>query len=390
MTKKARSTKKPERIVVGPVRAAVIASRGDKGGWYWRAVRYEDGKEHTVWTGRGSREEVERALASLVGRGEHIRRQRPQAGDITTVRDLLECWITDVAERGEHAPLSVRTFRNHARALLRHLGEQAVSTLNTDVLRDYVRRSRQPFRGTYRYPGGPRERVFPPRSPHSIKMDLSVLAQAWRWARSIEALPNRDLILPKLKAGNLRKKVTPEADQVAAVVEWIGGWRGEVLTVQWGTGARIGEILAARVRDFDAPAATLHVAGKTGERTLPLHAELVRSLSERVAGLDGDARLWPINGVQAATTSINWFLRRACADLQIEPWSTHALRRSAVNRLLDNGVAADVAAALMGHTVNTMHASYRQVREAQIRDAATGALSALPSSPVLRLRNPHK
>ena len=50
------------------------------------------------------------------------------------------------------------------------------------------------------------------------------------------------------------------------------------------TGARLGELTAARVRDFDADAAILTVSGKTGERPIHLPPAAVTLLRQMASG----------------------------------------------------------------------------------------------------------
>ena len=68
-----RKPRKPAKLKLDPVTA--YPRRGPREGrWYWQAVRREGGKQITVWTGWGTRDEVRRTLAALVAGG--------RAGDV--------------------------------------------------------------------------------------------------------------------------------------------------------------------------------------------------------------------------------------------------------------------------------------------------------------------
>lgn len=101
----AKPPKKPSPLDVEPPRGPVVHAKPVRPPterlphWYWRAVVYDEGAERTVWTGRGSREEVRATLWDIIGRGEHIAPSLESSApdgmvvvSFVTVSDLLTHW----------------------------------------------------------------------------------------------------------------------------------------------------------------------------------------------------------------------------------------------------------------------------------------------------------
>jgi integrase len=370
-------SRRPPVIVVGKLRARVIRGPRADGAWYWRGEVHEDGGHRTVWTGWGDRDGVSDHLVALVaGGGLHRESSAAESTEIRTVRDLLECWLGAQLERSDLRPATLATYRSHARVLADLLGAVAVDRLARRDLDGYVRRVRAP-------PAEGQVRRST-RAGSSIALDWIVLGAAWSWGRSIGVAPDRDLVFPEVDARPVRAKHTPTPGEVAAVLEHLPAWAASVVRLQWSTGARIGEIAALRVRDLDARACTLRLQGKTGARTFPLVPSMVRELLDLAAGRGADDRIF----VQRVETirHVNDHLHRACEAAGVADWSTHALRRSAVDRLLRSpGVDVATAADLLGHSPAVLLKSYRQVNDADRRAAVAAALRPLPSGDLVDL-----
>jgi integrase len=84
-------------------------------------------------------------------------------------------------------------------------------------------------------------------------------------------------------AGEARKAILSESELQRLIDACPDGLR-ELVAAGALTGARLGELTAARVRDFDADAAILTVSGKTGERPIHLPPAAVVLLSQQASG----------------------------------------------------------------------------------------------------------
>lgn len=354
-------------------------------GWYWRVVVYEAGAERTVWTGRGTVDEVNAALWQLVGRGGHIHRAEPEAEavEVRTVADLLGYWRGHLAEeRGDLAASTVATYTSHSRVLEEVLGKVLVDQLgrrDADRYRAIV--TRPPAEGSRRWAQG--------RSAASLRMDMLCLAMAWAWGRSVGACPDRDLDLPEIAAKPVRELYTPSAGEVAAVARRLSGWARDIVALQWATGARAGELAHLRAHDVDLQRRELVVgrqegARKTGVRRVPLHPDTVPLVRRLLGEATGAASIWPVmpSSIKVET---NPAIRAACEAEGIPVWTTHGLRRAYVIRAIRAGVDVATLATITGHTVPVLLAHYRQVQD-EDRDAAVAKLPGeLPAGVVVEL-----
>jgi integrase len=92
-------------------------------------------------------------------------------------------------------------------------------------------------------------------------------------------------------AGEARKIILTDAQLQRLVDACATDLREFSLAGAW-TGARLGELTSARVRDFDAREATLALRGKTGGRTIHLPAAAVTLLRGLASGQPPDAYLF--------------------------------------------------------------------------------------------------
>lgn len=382
----ARRPRSEQPIVVGDVRARPIRGRGARGPadgrWYWRA---EWGRR-TVWVGWGTREEATAAILDRVSRG--IDGLAPRVADVVSVADLLSVWVgTVVDQRADLAVRSVEAIRGRApreddppdrraggavRRIVDGIGLHELARVTTPSLEDWVRR---------------RQRLG--HAAHTIRFDLGVVRAAWRWGRQVGATPDRELVLPRVRAAAKRAKRTPTVAELRAIGAWLREhappWCLPLLRLQAATGARIGEVAALRREDLDLEAGVVRLRGKTGERVVPVRrAEIALALEAASAPREGarargrrpvatTATVW---GVSVGTADqVLRYLHLASEALGIEPWTTHGLRRLAVDTYARRGVEPGVAAALLGHSPEVMLAAYRQVTADDLaRGARRGAL----------------
>lgn len=140
--------------------------------------------------------------------------------------------------------------------------------------------------------------------------------------------------------------------EVERVLSAGGTWRDRALL--WSlasTGARIAEVVGARVSDFDG--GTLVITGKTGTRGVPLCPEARRAviwyLRHRRA-LDGSGPLFMSRQGQLSERRAREIVYAACRRAGVARRGPHALRHAAAARWLRAGVPLVVVAEALGHS----------------------------------------
>ena len=142
------------------------------------------------------------------------------------------------------------------------------------------------------------------------------------------------------------------ADECLRLIAAEPTWRGRALLwVLVSTGARIGEVVAARIGDFDGEC--LGVTGKTGTRAVPLCPQGRRAL------------IWYLRHRQSAGPESPLFAGRqgalgerqarnlvhaACRRAGLQRRGPHAFRHAAAARWLRAGIPLAVVSAALGHS----------------------------------------
>lgn len=393
----ARAPKRPEPLDIEPpygptVHAKTVTGRGPTARqphWYWRAVVYDGAKERTVWTGRGSREDVRAAVWQLIGRREHLGAEPAAAvaADqvvvvFETMADLLHAWRVHLAtERTDLAPATVHGYSAHS-----HIIEEVIGPIRLDR---FGRSDLDRYRAIVSRPPGEGSRRLKTRSSGTIQLDLTIIGMAWAWGRSIGVVDGA-LDIPPINVTPTHDSYTPSIDEVATVVGLLRGWAADVVRLQWATGARVGEIAALLVEDVDLERSALwlgrHVgARKTGARRIPIPEDTLPLLRELVAGRSGAVPLFATSRATIVARS-NGAIAEACAIAQLPVWTTHGLRRAFVQRAIRAGVEVKTLATITGHTVQVMLSAYHQVQEADIAAASALLPGALPGGGVRAFR----
>jgi integrase len=126
------------------------------------------------------------------------------------------------------------------------------------------------------------------------------------------------------------------------------------------TGCRLGELTAARVRDFDLAAATLKVAGKTGGREVHLAPAALRLLERLAAGKRPQDRLFvTAAGAPWAEGLHKRPFAAAVAKAGLDPEATfYSLRHASITRMLKAGAPTQAVAAHHGTSARILEANY--------------------------------
>jgi integrase len=138
------------------------------------------------------------------------------------------------------------------------------------------------------------------------------------------------------KNAGVARKVILDEGELQLLVDACGPGLRELVAVGAQTGARLGELTAACVRDFDPTAGTLHVCGKTGAREIYLAEQTVLLLRRAASGRRPDDKLLPPLDRPAWTKNLHH--KRFAAAVRtagLDPAATfYALRHSYISHAL--------------------------------------------------------
>lgn len=363
-----RKPVRPKPFSVGRVRVRVKRGPRDDGRWYWRADRAEPGgTRRDLWVGWGTRDEVEEAVVV------HLAQHDPDAAydeaDVETVGDLLDVWAASHLARVDIAEQT----RRSARVTVRRIVDST-----TRIVRVKLERV---DRGTLERYRDAELRMG--RSSFTVRKDLVVISQAWRWGREIGIVPMRDLPSIRIQREHRTTSTyTPTRAEVARLIDAMSHrqpWVRKAMLLLSVTGARIGEIASLTWGQVALDCGSLLLTGKTGPRRVPLHP----SVQAVVAEWDREEHDRSVLGVayQTVTTHLGIYLGEASAELGLDKVTPNGIRRSVTDLLLRTRQGADREAALLGHSPETALRHYRQVTSEELQATVIEAGLGVPTMP---------
>lgn len=353
-----------EPVEIGPLRASTMKRwRETEAGtqWYWRARR--KGVRDDVWSGWGTRAYAQERLAELVAGGVPVPRRREAAVEVRTMGDLLDLWVDRQRERPDLRPATVDHYEKCGRHLVAWLRDVDLRRVDRDTL--------ERFRD---------DRLREGASRRLVVQELKILSMAWRWGQECNHAPTR--LLPRVlvqvdDSAFVINHRTPTVGEVAEVLSRLKGDAGLAVRLLAVTGARVSEVCNLAPDALDLRSGTLHLDGKTGQRSFPLPADLVEALRDRIG--DDRPRLLDLPR-KSASQVVRDRLRQACKAADVPVFTPHGLRRLVVDRMARGGVDVATAASLTGHSVEVMLRYYRQVSDEDRRRAVAAAgLGHFPS-----------
>jgi integrase len=136
------------------------------------------------------------------------------------------------------------------------------------------------------------------------------------------------------------------------------------------TGARLGELTTAKVRDLDASRRTLRLDGKTGKRDVTLSDETAAFLQVRAKGRRADAPLLPqADGEPWKNAGFNRRVKRALALAELSPSASfYTLRHAHISRAIERGMPLSLIAENCGTSLTMMQRNYAKVLARTRRD----------------------
>lgn len=141
------------------------------------------------------------------------------------------------------------------------------------------------------------------------------------------------------------------------------------------TGARIGEVLAARWRDFDLDRGVWikpshHTKQKRTEH-LPLSVAALALLTElRDAAAHGEPHVFPGNVGGQPLSGIKSFWRSITTDAGLRDYRLHDNRHTHASHLVSSGLSLEIVGRLLGHTNPMTTKRYAHLADDPLREAA--------------------
>lgn len=375
---------RPPRIRLGDVSVFVVRGphKSDDALWYWRARGPRKAELGARWA--TEREAETWAAELLLGtRGRAVEEPEPGCELVVDLLGMYLHWYL-------HERVDVEeSTRASAAVVVKRLSRKGyglrtvrVGRLDRGAVDVYVRGVRKAG-----------------QAETTTALDLRVLKAAWAWGRAEGLTPDRVLEVPKLKRAQSRARYTPSAEQVRAVLGQLHGVERTAIAIQAELGARIGEVLSLHLTDLEWPEgwAPVRPAGQavadgwawlgrhegarkskrarrvplSGEAFLLLAAQGLSPDATEAAHVDPDADHKVFKGRLAASRRrVAEHLKAAVKACGQRPWTSHALRRAKVRRLIGGGQDPSVAAELLGHSKQIMLEVYDQPSPADLTAAA--------------------
>lgn len=215
-------------------------------------------------------------------------------------------------------------------------------------------------------------------------------ASANRNLRTFKALLNHahenglafsSLAWDRVKAFDKRKVETARKafltrEQLKGLIEQTSGGFRNLVTAAALTGARYGELCALRVKDFDKASRLLHInEGKTGPRTIPLTAEMVRhfatmakdKLPEAYLLTKDDGKPWGHSDQDA-------LMREAVKKAKLpRDVVFYTLRHSFIAFAVNSGMDIYSIAAVTGTSIHMIEQHYAKLLKDRVREAMARA-----------------
>ena len=351
---------------IGPGRSLGYL-RMDHGAGRWIVREWLGGRYRTRWLGHA--DDVVRADGRDVLTFEQATRSAlaPQAAAPVgklTVKTALARYFVNLAARSKHAKI-----------MEQWADKRIVPTLGDDRVDRLTKTQIEAWRaGLVRE--DPDDEDAKRRSQDTANRILSILKAALNEAFADEenGIPSDTAwrrVKPFHDVGSAREEQF-EATQVRTLVAKAATFDrsfADLLEIAYLTGARLGELSGANVRDFDAQGATLKVSGKTGTRNVTLTSETVAALKRITKDRLPAAPLLPRADGERWRNTQHRPMQRALklAELSTDA-SFYSLRHSHISRAIEAGMPLSLIAENCGTSLLMIQRNYAKVLARTRRD----------------------
>lgn len=145
-----------------------------------------------------------------------------------------------------------------------------------------------------------------------------------------------------------------------------------LLSLAYGAGLRVSEVIALKVKDFDLDEMTIHVkqAKRQKDRISVFPKKLMNDLKKLIAGKSGNDLVFSGNrGNKLSTRTAQKVFTKALKKAGIKKNATfHSLRHSFATHLLENGVDVRYVQELLGHQNIRTTQKYTQVTNPKLKN----------------------
>jgi integrase len=342
------------RVTANGVRSFTLRYRPKQGGHQRRLTI----GSFPSWSTAAAREEAKRLKREVDGGGDPVGEQQ-QVRSAPTMADLAERFLADYLPRKR--PSTQRVYRQQITAdILSTFGNQKVATVtHADVDRFHHAMRNRPTHGN---------RTL------AVLSRMFSLAVRWGWR-----LDNPCKGVERFGENKRRRYLTgPELTRLsAALTELRDQGAANAVRLLLLTGARRGELLAAKWADIDLEAKIwTKPAATTKQKTLheiPLSEAACRLLAEMRAQAEEDAKyLFPARG-GGHRPHINeaWIRLRKAAKL--DGVRLHDVRHTYASILASAGLSLPVIGSLLGHSTPMMTQRYAHLTADPLRQATERA-----------------
>lgn len=208
----------------------------------------------------------------------------------------------------------------------------------------------------------------PTRANRALAVVSKMMSLAVKWEMRADN-PTRGV--ERNRENKRTRYLTPE--ELGRLIRAIGEHEDEVsanaIRLLILTGARSGEVMGAKVGNFDLKARIWTKPGATTkqrtEHRVPLSAPAISLIEEAVEGRRRTDPLFP--GLTRRKLRVFW--DDVCVAAKIEDVRIHDLRHAFASFLVSAGLSLPVIGALLGHTTPTTTARYAHLLDNPLRDA---------------------
>jgi integrase len=352
--------------------------RGGAGSWYVRALIGGEHKVAALGTADDAKDVgMNWSQAQAKAREWQTGQQTGQqpTGAPLTVEAAIENYVADLRARKGERP---------ARQVTGRLRKHLPPTLGARLLAELTAADLITWRNGLVGLDGDEDEIR--RSRDSANRVLTMVRAAFNHAFNTGRVSD-DRVWRKVKAfrdvGQARKVILSEGEIQRLVDACPTGLR-ELVAAGALTGARLGELTAARVRDFDAGEQILTVRGKTGERPIYLAPAAVTLLRQVASGKLPDDHLLTTEAGTRWTPSLHTRIFAAAVKIAgLDPDTVfYALRHSYISRALKAGVPTKAVADHCGTSIVMLQQFYAKFIESDQRRYAAMAAPAVKISNV--------
>ena len=295
---------------------------------------------------------------------------RSDGTGMDTVGDLLRAYYAHLEKRQDSAEaLSEHTllfYLGSSKRLVRFVDHSPL----TDLSEPWVLSVRGQLLGEY--------------SVRTVKADLKYLRQAIVWANrfGLEVPDVSVRTAQKFKGRKAKARInnhrTPTEEEVAVLYRAMRRSKTKLaMYLMWQTGCRIGEAAELRWGDITRDDDGCWIAfpkGKTGPRVTPISQDAFVELQHyRPDGAEASTRLFKNTSRMSGNTGAAIAVACQVQGRNIEPFTSHGLRRLFTDRCIRAKVDIATYADISGHSIETALKHYRTVT----RDDKIAALHRL-------------